>query len=187
VNRELSYRFFTIPNLISIFRILLILPIAINVWNDKLDTVLLLVIIAFISDYLDGIIARHFNQISEWGKILDPLADKLSIGIMLIVLYFKQQVALWLVVIIIGRDVVILLGSYFIAEKYKHISSSDSIGKMTANVLALMVISYIFNIEFLERTFTPMALVFVFLSCYSYWKNFTCIKNNAPTIQNRSL
>jgi len=183
VNRELSYRFLTIPNLLSIFRILLILPLAINFWHDNLDIVVLLIVMAFISDYMDGIIARHFNQISEWGKILDPLADKLSIGIMLIVLYLKQQVAFWLVFIVVGRDIVILLGGFFVAEKYKHITPSDFIGKVTANVLAMMVISYIFNIEILERIFTPMALVFVFLSCNSYWKNFMRIKNQAKVVR----
>lgn len=187
MNHELSYRFLTIPNLLSIFRILLILPLAVNVWNDNLDIALLLVVLAFISDYLDGIIARHYNQISEWGKILDPLADKLSIGIMLIVLYLKQQVALWLVLIVVGRDIILLLGGFFVAEKYKHITPSDFIGKVTANMLALMVISYIFNIEILERIFTPIALVFVFLSCYSYWKNFIDIKNKARLIQNKNF
>jgi len=187
VNHELSYRFLTIPNLLSIFRILLLLPLAINVWNDNLDLVLLLVVIAIISDFLDGIIARHYNQISEWGKILDPLADKLSIGTLLIVLYMKQQVALWLVIIVVGRDVVILLGGCIVAEKYKHITPSDFIGKVTASVLAFMVISYIFNIEIFERIFTPLALVFVFLSSCSYWKNFTYIKNKARTIQNKNF
>jgi len=176
VNSELSYRFLTIPNLLSIFRILLIFPLAFNVWYDKFNVVVLLVVLAFISDYLDGIIARHFNQISEWGKILDPLADKLSIGILMVVLYLKQQVALWLVLIVVGRDVVILLGGVFVAEKYKHITPSDFIGKVTANVLAIMVVCYIFNVEILEQIFTPVGVFFVILSSYCYFKNFTNIQ-----------
>jgi cardiolipin synthase len=183
VNRDLSYRFLTIPNLLSIFRILLIFPLAFYVWNDNLNMVALLVVIAFISDYLDGIIARHFNQISEWGKILDPLADKLSIGIMMVVLYLKQQVALWLVLIVVGRDVVIVLGGFFVAEKYKHITPSDFIGKVTANVLAIMVICYIFNIGILEQVFTPVGVFFVILSSYCYFKNFTNIQKGINALK----
>lgn len=137
---------------------------------------MVLVFIAFISDYLDGIIARRFNQISEWGKILDPLGDKLAIGIMLIVLYLKQQVPLWLVIIVIGRDVAILITGLFMVEKYRLITPSNFIGKVAANVLALMVISYIFDITILEKILTPVALVFIFLSSYSYCKNFFKIK-----------
>ena len=172
MNRELSYRFLTIPNLLSILRILLIFPLAFNVWYDNLKIVAVLVVIACISDYLDGIIARHFNQISEWGKILDPLADKLSIGIMMVVLYLKQQVPLWLLLIVIGRDIAILLAGFFVVEKYKHITPSDFVGKVTANVLAIMVICYIFNIEILEQIFTPVGIFFVVLSSYCYFKNF---------------
>jgi len=172
VSQEPSYRFMTIPNLLSIFRILLILPIAYFVWNDRLNVVIILIVISFVSDYLDGIIARRYNQISEWGKILDPLADKLAIGVMLIILYLKQQVPFWLVVIVVGRDVGIVLMGLIMAKKYRFITTSNFIGKTTANVLALMVICYIFNIEIVEKLFTWLGIFMVMLSSYSYLKNF---------------
>jgi len=182
VSQEHYYRFLTIPNLLSIFRILLIFPIACNVWYNNLNIVILLVAISFVSDYLDGIIARRFNQISEWGKILDPLADKLAIGIILIVLYLKQQVPLWLVIIVVGRDVVILLAGLFLAKKYRVIMQSNFIGKATANVLALMVICYIFNIEILEKILTPAGILMVILSSYGYVKSLIKIQKPVETI-----
>jgi CDP-diacylglycerol--glycerol-3-phosphate 3-phosphatidyltransferase len=175
VNEEKSFRFLTIPNLISIFRILLILPLALYVWHSNLKMIVILVLIAIISDFFDGIIARRFNQISEWGKILDPLADKLAIGTVLIVLFLKQQVPLWIVIIIVGRDVVIVLTGFFIAKKYRFIASSNFIGKVTANVLAVMVVSYIFNIDVLKKIMTLLAIFLVFLSSYSYLKRFIMI------------
>lgn len=176
MNQQRFQRFLTIPNLLSMLRILLIFPLAFFVWHNNLKLVLFLVIIAFISDYLDGIIARRFNQISDWGKILDPLADKLSIGIMLIVLYLKQQVPLWLVLVVVGRDVLILLAGLFVVEKYRLVTTSDFIGKVTANALALMVICYIFNIEILETILTPVAIALVILSSFSYLKIFIKIQ-----------
>ncbi len=181
MSQELSYRFMTIPNLLSIFRILLIFPIAYFFWINNLNLVIVLAIISFMSDYLDGIIARRFNQISEWGKILDPAADKLAIGIMLIILYLKQQVPLWLVIIVVGRDVGIVLIGLFMAKKYRFITSSNFIGKTTANVLALMVFSYIFNIQILEKLFTWLAIFMISLSSYSYLKNFLALQKTAES------
>lgn len=173
---EKSYRVLTIPNLISIFRILLIIPMAIYVWQNKLINAIIVIIIAVASDFLDGIIARRFNQISEIGKILDPMADKLAIGTILIILYLKQQVPLWLVFIVVGRDVLIVLAALFLAQKYKLVTSSNFIGKMTANVLAIMIICYIFNIEILQKIFMSLGIVFIAISSFSYLKRFIDIQ-----------
>lgn len=172
MNQEKSFRFLTIPNLISIFRILLIVPLALYVWHSNLKMIIILVLIAIISDFFDGIIARRFNQISEWGKILDPLADKLAIGTVLIVLYLRQQVPLWIVIIIVGRDVVIVFTGFIIAKKYRFVTPSNFIGKVTANVLAVMVVSYMFDIEVLKKIMAPLAILLIFLSSYSYLKRF---------------
>ncbi len=137
---------------------------------------IILVLTAIVTDFLDGIIARRFNQISELGKILDPLADKLAIGTVLIALYLKQQVPLWLVIIVVGRDLTIMLAALFLAKKYKLVTPSNLIGKITVNVLAVMIISYIFNIDILQKIFTPLVIFFVILSSYSYLKRFIKIK-----------
>lgn len=164
--------FFTIPNLLSIFRILLIIPIAYCVWHRCLTVVFILILFGIFTDYLDGIIARRFNQISDWGKILDPLADKLAIGTLLIVLHFKQEVPLWLVIVVVGRDFAILLAGLFVAKKYRLITPSNFLGKCTANILTAMVIIYIFNIEILKTIFTLLGVFFVALSSFSYFINF---------------
>ncbi|UCE04874.1 MAG: CDP-alcohol phosphatidyltransferase family protein [bacterium] len=182
MNEEKSNRFLTIPNLISIFRILLIFPLALCIWHNHLNIVLVLLLVTIASDFIDGIIARRFNQISEWGKILDPLADKLAIGTILIVLYFKQQVPLWLVIIVIGRDLAIIVAGLLLAKKYRHVIPSNFLGKMTANVLAVMLISYIFNIEILEKIFTPLAILFIFLSSFNYLKKSIRINKTGEQI-----
>lgn len=181
MNQKKTARFLTIPNLLSLIRIFLVFPIAYFVWRDELRPVIALAALSIITDYLDGIIARRFNQISDWGKILDPLADKLAIAVILIVLYLKQHVLLWLVLIVIGRDVAIATLGLFLAGKYKFISSSNMIGKITANVLALMVVSYIFNLVFFEKIFTVAAILMIVISSYSYLKYFISILKQPQT------
>ncbi len=172
MDEQKSFAVVTIPNLLSLLRILLIAPMAIFVWQGNLLLISIIVVIALASDFLDGILARRLNQISEVGKILDPLADKLAIGTILLVLYLKHQVPLWLVVVVIGRDVAILIAGLLYARKYKFVMPSNFIGKVTANVLALMVIAFILDLEWLERILVPVGVGFILLSVYSYARRF---------------
>ncbi|MDZ7317536.1 MAG: CDP-alcohol phosphatidyltransferase family protein [candidate division KSB1 bacterium] len=186
-----SFAILTIPNLLSFLRILLIVPLAIFVWQDNLLMILVIIVIAMASDFLDGILARRLNQISEVGKILDPLADKLAIGTILLVLYFKNQVPLWLVLVVIGRDVAILFAGLLYARKFKFVMPSNFVGKVTANVLAVMIIAFILKLKFLERIFVPVAICFILLSLYSYGRRFAKLIGNASltdhTMKNRAM
>ena len=177
MNKVISNRVFTIPNIISFFRLLLLVPLCIYIWQDNLKVVAILLVIVFISDYMDGIIARHFNQMSELGKILDPLGDKISFAIVLIVLYLKGSAPLWIVILVIGRDLAIFLSSIFVTRKYKQILPSNMIGKITVNVLSVLVLSYIFEVKIVEKIFTPLIVFFIFISIYSYTYRYFTLKN----------
>lgn len=161
-------KIFTIPNFISFFRLLLLVPVGIFMWNENYLAMGIVILIGVGSDFLDGILARRLHQVSEVGKMLDPLADKLLIGLTTIILYLKQQMPLWLVVLIIGRDVAILISGFFYARKFKFIMPSNLIGKITANVLAITLICYIFQIKVFKEIFSGFAVLFVFLSSVSY-------------------
>jgi len=176
---ERSFRILTIPNVLSLLRIALIIPIALFIWYDNLRATLVVIIIATASDFLDGILARRLNQISEVGKILDPLADKLSIGTLLIILLLKDRVPLWLVLMVIGRDIAILLASMiFFIKKNKYIPASNFIGKVTVNVIGIMLLSFIFDIKILQNFLVPLSVIFVFISSCSYLINFLHFHKN---------
>ena len=69
----------TVPNILSVMRIILIFPFVISILNDNYIHAGIILILSVISDLLDGIIARKLNQITTLGKILDPMADKLTL------------------------------------------------------------------------------------------------------------
>jgi len=169
---QISTRIFTIPNIITMFRILLLAPFSFFLWHNNWPLVAILAVIGFFSDYLDGIFARKLNQISKLGKILDPLADKLTFACVLIILYMKHELPLWLVLIVVGRDVTIIVGGILYHRKHKVVVTSNLIGKMTANVVALMLVSYIFNIVTLERIFTVLTVIFMIISSLSYFLKY---------------
>jgi len=100
----------TIPNIITMIRILLTPIFVIYVINDQLLTGLVILVICGISDGLDGMIARVFKQKSRLGSYLDPLADKIILSSAFIALSIRGFLPSWLSVVVISRDILILIG-----------------------------------------------------------------------------
>jgi len=100
-----------IPNIITIFRIGIVPAVVVALLHGQFRLALLLFAIAGISDGLDGYIAKRFNYTSRLGSILDPLADKLLLVSTYIALGWLGLLPVWLVLIVIGRDVLIVCGA----------------------------------------------------------------------------
>ena len=82
----------TVPNLLSLIRIFLIPAFAVLYYKGHIGWAVLMLALSGISDFLDGKIARRFNQVSELGKILDPVADKLTQITIAVMLYLVMLV-----------------------------------------------------------------------------------------------
>jgi len=109
-----------IPNAISVLRIILVIPIMIAFWNEDYEMAFFLILIAGVSDGVDGFLARFFNWRSRLGAILDPLADKILLICLFGVFAIKGLLPLWLMYLVVGRDIVILIGGFiynFFIEK----------------------------------------------------------------------
>ena len=105
-------RLSNLPNLICIIRILLVVPIVQNLVQEEFEIALVLILIAGFSDGLDGFLARHFGWTSRFGGLLDPLADKLLFVSVFAALTWIGLVPVWLLAIVVGRDVVIVSGAF---------------------------------------------------------------------------
>ncbi len=112
--------FLNIPNLLSLYRLILGLFFPF-LWMKKVPSHIFLFLIgtAVLSDTLDGNTARLFKQKTELGKILDPIADKVFINMLFILLYLDKKIPLELIFLIIIRDIAILLGGIILFLKYK--------------------------------------------------------------------
>jgi len=100
-----------IPNLITLVRILAIVPIAVVLMHRRLDITLILFAIAALSDALDGFLARRFGWQSELGAVLDPIADKALLATVFISLTVVGLVPLWLMAAALARDAIIVTGA----------------------------------------------------------------------------
>ena len=127
---------FTIPNILSMFRIVL-LPFIVWFFVCKEDHVMAIVIllISGLSDILDGFIARKFNMISDFGKIIDPVADKLTQGILLICLIFKYIQVLWVLGVFILKEFIMIMMGYMIIKRKNLVNSAKWYGKLNTVII----------------------------------------------------
>lgn len=99
-----------IPNILTVLRILVTPLFVILLIRDMHGYALLVFVLAGVSDGLDGLIARMYNQRSDLGAILDPIADKLLLSAAYICLGILRDIPGWLAVVVISRDVTIVTG-----------------------------------------------------------------------------
>ncbi len=138
-------------NLLTIFRIILIAPFLYLINHGRFGAALLIFFIASLTDFFDGFVARKFNQQSKLGQALDPLADKILTTASFIVMAVPRpnfpSIPVWLAVAVIGRDAIILLGSWivFALTKFKDFKPTMSGKVNTFLELGLIVWFLWFN------------------------------------------
>ncbi len=144
-------RIWTPANILTVFRIVLTLPFLYLVKQGRFGTALLVFFIASLTDYFDGFVARKFNQQSPLGRFLDPLADKLLTTATYIVMAIPHEgfpsIPFWLAAAVVGRDIVILIGSLmvYLVTRYKGFKPT-LLGKVNTFVeLGLIVWFLVFN------------------------------------------
>jgi cardiolipin synthase (CMP-forming) len=100
-----------IPNIITFIRLILIIPVVYTLLTEQYRIAFFVFMLASLSDGLDGFLARYFNWTSRFGAIADPLADKLLMTITYFSLAYLGLVPYWLVALVIGRDIIIIMGA----------------------------------------------------------------------------
>ena len=100
-----------LPNAVTIGRLILVFPTIYMLLEERWVIALTLFVVAGVSDALDGVLARRLNSQTELGEVLDPLADKLLVGALIVIFAIQGHFPVWLAAIVLGRDLVILLGA----------------------------------------------------------------------------
>ena len=108
-NTGVSTRIWTVPNVLSMLRLLLVPVFLILVIAGAYVPALIVLVTASVTDLLDGFLARRFNQVTRLGQLLDPAADRLYIFAALIGLAANELVPWWIVIVIVARDALIVV------------------------------------------------------------------------------
>ena len=171
----------TWSNAISFSRILVAFPIVyLHYTNGQQITwvITALVLYGIFSDYLDGYIARLTNQITEWGKILDPVADKFCAFILFLYAVFVDIIPLWFFVIEIVRDAAIMAGSLYIRNIRGKVAMAVMSGKISVNVLGLYWLAAFFypDAYAAQEMLMGASLALMFFSFIDYLHRFNQIR-----------
>ncbi len=138
-----------IPNILTVLRILTTPLFVILLIRDLHGYALLLFVLAGVSDGLDGLIARMFNQRSDLGAVLDPIADKLLLTAAYLSLGILKDIPGWLAVVVISRDVVIVTGIAVLTFSGIHFDIRPTlISKWTTVVQILTVAVTLLDLQF---------------------------------------
>lgn len=132
----------TIPNALSVLRILLIPVFAVLFIKDYVLAAVIVMAVAAFTDLLDGKIARKFNQVSELGKILDPIADKMSQMAIVIILMIKysDSALKYLLAFFIAKEVLMLVAGSIMLSTGKRPVAAEKWGKMATMVFYITMI-----------------------------------------------
>jgi cardiolipin synthase (CMP-forming) len=146
-----------IPNVITVARVLLVIPTAWCLIEGRYVQALVLMAVAGASDAVDGWLARRFDWVTWFGAAVDPLADKILVGVLFITLTVEGALPLWVAGIAIGRDVVILTGAAAYRLMFKHIEFAPTL-LSKANTLVQIVVLLLLLLALCEfPTVSPIA------------------------------
>ena len=104
----MSGRIWTVPNQITLLRLGFLPFFLILIIDERYNWALAVLILAGLTDFVDGLLARRLNQKSEFGAYLDPIADKLLLSSSFLVLAFKHKIVWWVTILIFSRDILLL-------------------------------------------------------------------------------
>ena len=166
-----------LPNFLSFARLgllpVFLMLLAIETSAARLGTYLLGVF-GLLSDVLDGYFARRLNQVTEFGKILDPLSDKIIVAALTIFAVWEKNFPLWLAALILGRDVLIIFLALLWRSKLTFVPTSNLIGKLAALSVAATLLAYLFDFHSAAPYLIPVSLGMILFSSAIYAWRFLC-------------
>lgn len=151
----------TVPNVLTIFRILLTPLLVWFLLDNKLGPALAVFSFAGMTDALDGLIARLFNQKTQLGAYLDPLADKLLLVSSFILLGRLGLAPMWLVIITVSRDAIIIVGLLMLMLHHVPVEIKPSIASKATTLAQLLTVLSVLSSPYIQLQSWMYPLLFV--------------------------
>lgn len=166
-----------IPNILTIIRFLLIPSILDAIYKGNYILGIILFTVSGITDVLDGFIARKFNLITNFGKLMDPLADKLTQISVLMALVYTKMIPLWILVIVAIKELIMVIGASFLYGK-NIVVYSKWYGKLATVLLYLAIVLSLLEKQlnltgiwtYIDLAIFTLALICTLFSLFMYGK-----------------
>ncbi len=177
---QLKKELVKIPNILSIFRIIIALVMIILICTGiKGKIIFWMIVLGALSDTLDGNLARILNQRTNLGKLMDPIADKVFINTLLFFFYLRKKIPLYLLILNLIRDFFILSGGVYLLKKKIPLSriNPSLLGKASTVCEFLLFILiftdlYFFKLKNFLHIFIPFTALLIFASGIHYFYVF---------------
>jgi cardiolipin synthase len=150
-NHHTAARIVTVPNILSVSRIVLLPVVLLLLFKRQNAAAVAVMLVSWTTDALDGYLARKLNQVSNLGRVLDHLVDKVWVGSVLVTLVYIRNLPFFLAAAVILRDLLILAGSGVIMKARGLFVQSDVVGKITGCAFALMMVFYTLEVPGLMK------------------------------------
>ena len=171
MTKDYKDKLLTIPNVLSIVRIFLLIPFIMLYRADKYGASIGLLFLSGATDMIDGFIARRFNMISTVGKILDPLADKITQVTVAICLALKTPAIMPVLIVFCVKEFLMMIGSALLIKKGARPAEAKWWGKVGTVViygfLFMVLFSNIFPSFIPECVFSAMSYITIGSILYS--------------------
>lgn len=158
-----------IPNILTIFRLLLI-PVFLTVFFSSSPNYLLYSTLIFltagVTDILDGYIARKYNLVTKWGTVLDPLADKLMLLTVLSSLAFKNIIPIWIFIVVAMKELFMIISGVFLYKK-DTVIPSNIFGKASTVLFYVSIFTVTFSSK-LGYLLLDVAVLSAFIALINY-------------------
>jgi cardiolipin synthase len=165
----------TIPNFITLFRFFLVPAVIFALLTGHWGWALTGFVVAGVSDGVDGFIARQFDQRSELGAYLDPIADKLLLVSVFVVLGYMEQLPLWLVIAVVSRDALIIGGVILatvignpVAMKPLLVSKANTLAQILLAIVVLGELAFVADFWHLRPVLVYLAGLLTVISGAAY-------------------
>jgi cardiolipin synthase (CMP-forming) len=171
VGDEVSSRVLTLPNILSLARILLVPVFLLLLIEGRDAAALVVLVISSATDFLDGFLARRLHQISRLGQLLDPAADRLYIFAALIGLAVRELVPWWIMVVVLARDIFMLLLGIILANYGFGPLPVHQLGKVATFCLFYALPMIMLGVAFPQFAWwsQPIGWAFALWGTFLYW------------------
>jgi len=171
MSRMRESKYFNIPNLLGYLRLILI-PVFLFLYaNNYYSAAFIVLVVSFLSDFIDGRVARKYNMITDFGKVLDPIADKLTQLALVIAITFNHPFMMYFLILFVIKELYMGIMGLYLIKKGKGVNGAKMYGKICTGVIDIcsLVLLLVIDISYFHGMLiiaVMMVMALISLVCY---------------------
>lgn len=169
-----SDRIVTVSNALTLFRVLITPPLVWALETDRMQAAMVMIVLAVLSDFFDGYLARRAHVITNVGKMLDPVADKvIMMGVMIFLIFDPERnFPIFFFLLLAIRDITNSITGTYLMNVRAEIFQSNPSGKLFLSVTSLAIILYVLRLTEVGFWVLLVATVLLLISWYIYLRRY---------------